>query len=139
MKLKHDNNKNIRKLEEIEMKNTVNMLLESSVIPSMDFVTENTVNFNSIREATENEKLSARFSVHKIPVTHYDNKYVIEFASGVDRLIEQNNIDINKAMEMIANANNINVSECTLILDESAIKKVDLTGIDFKMFDVARI
>lgn len=120
------------------MYDTVKMLIESSTLPEVDFITENTTNFAMIREATENEVLCTKFNPKKIPVVSYDGKYVIEFTDGVDRLMKEQNIGLDEAMEAVAAANDIQVSECTLIVDESAIDKIDLSGLNFKMYDVAR-
>lgn len=120
------------------MYDTVKMLIESSTLPEVDFITENTTNFAMIREATENEVLCTKFNPKKIPVIQYDGKYVIEFADGVDKLMKEQNIGLDEAMEVVAAANDIQVSECTLIVDESAIDKIDLSGLNFKMYDVAR-
>ena len=69
------------------MFDTVKMLIESSALPEVDFITENTNNFNMIREATENEILCTKFNPKKIPVIQYDGKYVIEFTDGADKSI----------------------------------------------------
>ena len=47
------------------MFDTVKMLIESSALPEVDFITENTNNFNMIREATENEILCTKFNPKK--------------------------------------------------------------------------
>lgn len=120
------------------MYDTVKMLIESSTLPVVDFITENTNNFNLIREATENEKLCTKFNPKKIPVVRYDDKYVIEFTDGVDKLMADQNIGLDEAMETIANVNGIQVTECVLIVDESAINVINLSGLNFKMYDVAR-
>lgn len=120
------------------MYDTVKMLIESTTLPEVDFITENTNNFNAIREATENEILCTKFNPKKIPVVQYDGKYVIEFSNGVDKLMREQNIELDKAMNIVAAVNNIQLSECVLIVDESAINKIDLSGLSFKMYDVAR-
>lgn len=120
------------------MFDTVKMLIESSALPEVDFITENTNNFNMIREATENEILCTKFNPKKIPVIQYDGKYVIEFADGVDKLMKEQNIGLDEAMNTIAAVNGIQVTECVLIVDESAINMIDLSGLSFKMYDVAR-
>ena len=120
------------------MYDTVKMLIESSALPEVDFITENANNFTMIREATENEVLCTKLNPKKIPVVSYNGKYVIEFTDGVDRLMREQNIGLDEAMEAIAAVNGIQVTECTLIVDESAIAKIDLSGLSFKMYDVAR-
>lgn len=120
------------------MKDAVKLLIESSTLPEVDFITENTNNFRMLREASENEKLATRLNPKKIPVVRYDNKYIVEFTDGIERLMRDQDITIDEAMEQIANVNDINIAECVLIVDESAIEKIDLSGLAYKLYEVAR-
>lgn len=120
------------------MYNTVKMLIESSVLPKQDFIMENHVNFSMLREATENEKLAAKFTINKVPVSVYDGKYVIEFTDGVERVMENYNYDLHTAITEIARINKIPVNKCILVMDESTITKIDLSGLNKEEFEVVR-
>lgn len=121
------------------MYDTVKMLIESSVMPEVDFIAENAQNFNVIREATAEERINVNFHAGKIPVTHYGDKYVVEFSHNVERLMEDKNISLEAAMDEVARVNGILVEECILIFDESAIEKIDLSGLNYKKFEVAKL
>lgn len=120
------------------MYNTVKMLIESTVIPQQDFILKNRENFSLLREATDVEKTATNFTINKVPVTRYNNKYVIEFTDGVERVMEQYNYDLSTAVKEIARINEIDVKDCVLIVDESAISRVDLSDLNCQEFDVAR-
>lgn len=122
------------------MYDTVKMLIESAVMPEVDFITENTQNFKSIREATENEKLANRFTPNKVLVQYYDGKYVVEFSNNLERLMKEYNYSVTEAMEEVARVNQgVIIEECVLIVDESTIEKIDLSDMNFQRFEVARI
>lgn len=120
------------------MYDTVKMLIESSVLPKQDFVMKNHANFSELREATENEILATRYTLNKVPVTMYDGKYVMEFSNGIEQVMEEYNYDLATAVEEVARTNKIPVRECVLVVDESAITRVDLSDMNFQLFETVR-
>lgn len=120
------------------MYNTVKALIESSVLPKQDFIIENTTNFLSLPKASDNVVLATKFTANKVPVVRYADHYVIEFTDGIERVMENYNLDLVGAVKEVARVNNILVSECVLVVDESAISKVDLSDLDKQNFKVAR-
>lgn len=120
------------------MYDTVKMLIESTTLPEVDFITENTRNFLSIREATDTEKLATKFTPNKVIVQAYDGKYLIEFSDNLEKLMKEYNYSINEAMEEVVRVNPIIMEECVVLVDESSIDKIDLSDINFQRFEVAR-
>lgn len=121
------------------MYDTVKMLIESTTLPEVDFVTENTQNFNAIKEASDNQKLAAKFSVRKVGVQSYNGEYVIEFNHNVDRLMKEDNCSLTEAMEKVATYHDIALEDCVLVVDESVIDRIDLSDMNFQRFSVVRL
>lgn len=120
------------------MYDTVKMLIESSVLPKQDFIMKNHANFSGLREATENEVLASKFTINKVPVTIYDGKYIMEFSDGIDKVMKEYNYDLATAVEEVARVNEIPVRKCVLVVDESAISRVDLSDMNCQLFETVR-
>lgn len=123
------------------MVDTVKCLLESSVMPEMDFRTKNTANLSILDPITESERTSMTFFPHKVMVQKsVEGGYLVEYANNLERLMYDSDIGIIEAMEMVCDVNNINMEECKVIFDESCINRIDI-GAVIKAdpdFDIAR-
>jgi hypothetical protein len=112
------------------MKDVVKTLLESSVKPQFDFITENTNAFNSLRVATESENSTKKYNLDKVIVCQTsEGKYVVEFSNNLSRYMKDADVGINEAMERVADHNDINVRECTVLFDESSIDMIDIKSV----------
>ncbi len=108
------------------MKDTMRSLLESATTTTADFKTKNIIAFNSLDTVCETVQ-SIKYDPRKVIISKVDNSYFIEFTANVERLMKDNEYSISEAMDLISAYNDIPLSECTLVLDESAIDTLDIT------------
>lgn len=114
------------------MKDSALALMESTLIPSVDLQTENTVYFNNITTLSESAFQRLGYTPQKVIVVQNPDDtstYMVEFSGNLERLINDQDIDINEAMEMVAEDNNLIVSDMILVLDESAKFKLNISEI----------
>ena len=111
------------------MKDTVRSLLEFAAKPEIDFVSKNTAAYNILRPVTESEMMTTQYVPQKVMVLRDGDKYVVEYANNLERLMLDQDMGIVEAMEVVAAANNICVDECTVVFDESCIEKIDIEAV----------
>ena len=111
------------------MKDTVRSLLEFAAKPEFDFVSKNTAAYNILRPVTESEMMTTQYVPQKVMVLRDGDKYVVEYANNLERLMLDQDMGIVEAMEVVAAANNICVDECTVVFDESCIEKIDIEAV----------
>ena len=114
------------------MKDSALALMESTLIPSVDLKTENTVYFNNITTLSESAFQRLGYTPQKVIVVQNPDDtstYMVEFSGNLERLMNDQDIDINEAMEMVAEDNNLIVSDMILVLDESAKFKLNISEI----------
>lgn len=114
------------------MKDSALALMESTLIPSVDLQTENTVYFNNITTLSESAFQRLGYTPQKVIVVQNPDDtstYMVEFSGNLERLMNDQDIDINEAMEMVAEDNNLIVSDMILVLDESAKFKLNISEI----------
>lgn len=127
------------------MRDTAIALLESSMIPSVDVLTANTLNFNRLRKVSEAAEQRLGYVPQKVVVCEspdYAGSYMIEFTGNLERLMKDQVLDLNEAVTAVAEANNISTVDCTVVFDEAALNKINLNGIiaaDNIEFSLARI
>lgn len=111
------------------MKDTVRSLLESAVEPEFDFISKNTAAYNILRPVTESEMMTTQYVPQKVMVLRDGDKYVVEYANNLERLMLDQEMGIVEAMEVVVAVNNICVDECTVVFDESCINKIDIEAV----------
>ena len=111
------------------MKDTVISLLEFAAKPEFDFVSKNTAAYNILRPVTESEMMTTQYVPQKVMVLRDGDKYVVEYANNLERLMLDQDMGIVEAMEVVAAINNICVDECTVVFDESCIEKIDIEAV----------
>ena len=114
------------------MKDSALALMESTLIPSVDLQTENTVYFNNITTLSESAFQRLGYTPQKVIVVQNPDDtstYMVEFSGNLERLMNDQDIDINEAMEMVAEDNNLVISDMILVLDESAKFKLNISEI----------
>lgn len=123
------------------MKDTVKALLESVAMPQIDFLSKNTASLHILRSVTEAERMTTTFTPSKVMVCkNPDGGYIVEYANNLERLMLDRDLGISEAMQVVADVNDIPVSECTVIFDESCVDKIDIEAV-IKLdpdFDLAR-
>lgn len=123
------------------MKDTVKSLLESSVAPHMDNATKNRVAFSGLRSISEAANEVMKFTPQKVIVNCVGENYMIEYAANIERLMEDQKMNLSEAVECVANMNNIALENCILVFDESSINSgIDIGSIvkDGVAFTLAR-
>lgn len=114
------------------MKNTAISLLESTMIPSVDIMTKNAMEYNRLEKLSEAANQRLGFIAEKvIVVENPDNtgSYMIEFSGNLERLMQDQVLDLTEAVNAVAEANNISVLDCVVVFDETAMNKLDLASV----------
>lgn len=123
------------------MKDTVKCLLEMTLSPDVDFVTENTAALGMLDTITEAARSATAYIPQKVMVQKVPGEgYIIEFANNLERLMLDQDLGIVEAMNIVADVNEIPIDECSLVFDESCLDKINI-GAVIKLdpeFDIVR-
>ena len=114
------------------MKDTVQSLLESAVIPAADVFTKNRLAYHKLNKLNELAEALA-YTADKVIVNKARSGYLVEFSGNIERLMRDQELEITEAMDLVAAKNGINVEDCTLVLDEAAINVLNIS----KVLDLA--
>lgn len=106
------------------MKDTVNCLLESSIITS-NFEVQNVLDLHTLPAIEEASNIFTHSAQKVIVDMDRNNRYLIEFSNNLEKYMRDANISIDEAMVEVADCNNIDIDECTVVFDESCINKID--------------
>lgn len=123
------------------MKDTVKVLVESSCVPNLDFASKNRAAFNILDSVTEAQRLNTTYIPQKvIVVKDPEGGYMVEYANNLERLMMDQDIGVAEAMQLVSDVNDLSIDECTLIMDESCIDRIDISKlIEADMdFDIKR-
>lgn len=123
------------------MKDTVKALVESSCVPNLDFASKNRAAFNILDNVTEAQRLNTTYIPQKvIVVKDPEGGYMVEYANNLERLMMDQDIGVAEAMQLVSDVNDLSIDECTLIMDESCIDRIDISKlIEADMdFDIKR-
>ena len=123
------------------MKDTVKVLVESSCVPNLDFASKNRAAFNILHSVTEAQRLNTTYIPQKvIVVKDPEGGYMVEYANNLERLMMDQDIGVAEAMQLVSDVNDLSIDECTLIMDESCIDRIDISKlIEADMdFDIKR-
>lgn len=127
------------------MTTTAISLLESSMIPNVDLLTKNTMVFNRLNVLSENSVQRLGYIPQKVIVCEspdLESTYLIEFSDNLERLMNDQIMDISEAVNSVAEANNINAVDCIVVFRESDLSKINLYEIiqnESLDFSVARL
>lgn len=112
------------------MKDTVKSLMESAVTPHMDSTTKNRIAFSGLRSISESAADLIRFTPQKVVVDRVGENYVMRYSGNIERLMEDQDMNLREAVECVANMNGIRLKNCVLVLDESSIdSSLDIQGL----------
>ena len=110
------------------MKDTVKALVESACMPSLDFATKNRSAFNILDPVTEAQNVNMTYVPQKvIVVKDPEGGYMVEYANNLERLMVDQDLGVAEAMQMVCDINDISIDECTLVMDESCVDRIDIT------------
>lgn len=113
------------------MKDTVKAIIESSVLPEVDFLSKNTAALNILDTINEADRRQLAFIPQKVTVMKkpLEEGYLVEYSNNLERLMLDENIGIVEAMQMVCDVNNIAVDECAVVFDESCVNKIDIEAV----------
>ena len=113
------------------MKDTVKAIIESSVLPEVDFLSKNTAALNILDTVNETDRRQLTFIPQKVTVMKRALKegYLVEYSNNLERLMLDENVGIVEAMQMVCDVNNIAVDECAVVFDESCVNKIDIEAV----------
>lgn len=114
------------------MKDTVKAIIESSVLPEVDFLSKNTAALNILDTINEADRRQLAFIPQKVTVMKRplkENAYLVEYSNNLERLMLDENIGIVEAMQLVCDVNNIAMDECAVVFDESCINKIDIEAV----------
>ena len=83
------------------MKDTVKSLMESAVTPHMDSATKNRIAFSGLRSISEAAADIIRFTPQKVVVDKVGENYVMRYSANVERLMEEQNMKLSEAVELM--------------------------------------
>lgn len=110
------------------MKDTVKALIESACMPDLDFTTKNRAAFNILDTVTEAQRVNTTYIPQKvIVVKDPEGGYLVEYANNLERLMTDQDLGVVEAMQLVCDVNDLSIDECTLIIDESCIDRIDIT------------
>lgn len=110
------------------MKDTVKALIESACMTDLDFATKNRTAFNILDTVTEAQRVNTTYIPQKvIVVKDPEGGYLVEYANNLERLMTDQDLGVAEAMQLVCDVNDLSIDECTLIMDESCIDRIDIT------------
>lgn len=112
------------------MKDTIKALVESACMPNLDFASKNRAAFNILDTVTEAQRMNTTYIPQKvIVVKDPEGGYLVEFANNLERLMVDQDLGVEEAMQLVCDVNDLSIDECTLVMDESCIDRIDISRI----------
>ena len=88
---------------------------------------ENTCEYNSIKLLNEQNVQLLGVTPEKVIVNvTKGNNYLVEYTGNLEFLMRDQHVTLDEALDMIAEANNINRQLMYVVLDESCISKINI-------------
>lgn len=111
------------------MKNTVKTMLESDFGFATSTYSANKVAFENTQTLAESTVNMMNQTPDRVIVLKDNDKYYIEFANNLDRLMVDQKLDFKEAVEEVALSNKIAACDINIIIDESSIDRIDLESL----------
>ena len=111
------------------MRDTAKIMLESEFGFSTEIYSENKQTLEDMNFVSENVRQLTGFTPEKVTVLDDGNNIYIEFANNLERLMEDGNYDFNEALSLVMMENKIANCDANIIIDESAIDRIDINAI----------
>ena len=108
---------------------SITTLLESDTIFGFgaQLVSENVQAFKELEEASDVQKKFLGMSVDKVAINGTEGDYLIEYSNNIERYIkDQQLFTVEEAMENICDYYDIKKEECTIVVGEEDIDKIDI-------------
>lgn len=111
------------------MKNTVQTMLESDFGCSLNIFSDNKQILNNMDMISESVRQLTGYTPEKVAVLNDGNNIYIEFAGNLERLMQDGGYYFREALDMVLECNFIAGCDPYIIIDESAVDRIDLSAI----------
>ena len=112
------------------MKNTVECLMESEFGFSIKSINENKKIYDELENISENVKQLCGYTPEKVIMLTDGEKYYCEFSNNLEKLMQDQKLDLSEAVEMVQESNNIFGEDINIIIDENSLEKLNLNEIE---------
>lgn len=87
---------------------------------------ENTMTFQELSTLREEHRQLLGITPEKVVVNvSKGNNYLVEYTGNLERLMQDQNISLNEALDMISEVNEIDRERIYIVVDESCIEKIN--------------
>ena len=108
------------------MKDTVKVMLESDFGFGTEVYSKNREILEGMDFVSENVRQLTGFTPEKVVVLTDNENIYIEFAGNLERLMDDQGVDLHEALDMVMMCNNIAACDANIIVDESAVDRIDM-------------
>ena len=111
------------------MKDTVKVMLESDFGFGTEVISKNREILKGMDFVSENVRQLTGYTPEKVIVLTDNDRIYIEFAGNLERLMEDQGVDLHEALDMVMMSNNLAACDANLIIDESAVDRIDMDAV----------
>lgn len=116
------------------MYDAVKEMLESEFFENYDTETKNVLEFTDLQQLTESQVQLTGFIPAKVIVLKEEETgdIFVEYANNVERLMKDQKLNFNEAMEQIAEHYEISTEDMNVIVSENDIDKINISELTDK-------
>lgn len=116
------------------MYDAVKEMLESEFFENYDTETKNVLEFTDLQQLTESQLQLTGFIPAKVIVLKEEETgdIFVEYANNVERLMKDQKLNFNEAMEQIAEHYEISTEDMNVIVSENDIDKINISELTDK-------
>lgn len=110
------------------MMDSAKLIYESDCVDEMvlNSYGENTIAFQELNLLGEEHQELLGITPEKVVVNQTKgNNFLVEYTGNLERLIQDQNVSLDEALDMIAEVNDIPKERIYIVVDESCIKKIN--------------
>lgn len=111
------------------MKDTVKVMLESDFGFGTEITSKNRQILEEMDFVSENVRQLTGFTPEKVVVLSDNDNIYIEFAGNLERLMGDQGLDLQEALEMVMMSNGLAACDANIIVDESAVERIDMEAL----------
>lgn len=109
------------------MRDTVNVMLESDFGFGTEVMSKNKAILEDMDFVSENVRQLTGFTPEKVIVLSDKNENIyIEFAGNLERLIDDQGVTFQEALEMVMMSNNLAACDANIIVDEASAERINM-------------
>lgn len=116
------------------MQSTVNVLLEGeSTKFAVSVLTENAKFYETIQPVTEQQTQFLGYTAKKVNLAQQkDGTVLVEFSNNLERFMNDQQLTLDEAMEALGEEYELIPQMISIVVDESAVDKLDLAAVSEK-------